>query len=463
MIKTTNETKAEICDLHVVLTHSGEWPSELTEFKPIESQLDYSKDVDSVLINQPHRDIKNVLILSSKHQPVIDKQTQHKIHGIITNAIQSTKSKVTYLKDTSAIDRELFAADVLTSAYDYKHSVSFSPQVVLVYGCEDENADHQFDKGMKLGGGIKLAMELGNTPANICTPKYLEEEAMMWDAELVNVRIITEETLDVMGAGAFVSVSKGSVERGSMIIIEYNNSPDPNSQPGVIVGKGVTFDTGGISLKPSSKMHEMKFDMLGAAAVLGTMDAIINRRDPIHVVAIVGACENMPSAYATKPGDVVTSLSGQTIEVLNTDAEGRMVMCDCITYAQLNYDPKFIIDIATLTGACAAALGDHASGIFSNNKEFVDQLVADGDDLGERLWELPCWDEYDEQLKSNVADMANIGSPGAGASTAACFLKRYVAPEINWAHIDIAGTAWIGGQSTGVGVKTLLNACLTLT
>ena len=244
----------------------------------------------------------------------------------------------------------------------------------------------------------------------------------------------------------------------------YYEGGNPNEPPVVLIGKAVTFDSGGISLKPSSGMDEMKFDMCGGASVMGVMQALIFSQLRINVIGLIPAVENMPSGSATKPGDIITSMSGQTIEVLNTDAEGRLILCDSLTYSA-KFKPAAVVDIATLTGACVMALGKHASGLLSNDEELADELLTSGTEAGDRAWRLPLWNDYDKQLKSNFADMANIGGREAGTITAACFLARYT-KTIRWAHLDIAGTAWLSGAkkgATGRPVPLLMNYLRRLT
>lgn len=246
--------------------------------------------------------------------------------------------------------------------------------------------------------------------------------------------------------GSLLSVSAGSAEEAKLILIEYKGAA-VSSQPHVLVGKGVTFDSGGISLKPGASMDEMKFDMCGAASVIGTLATVAELKLPVNVVGIIGAVENMPGSKATKPGDIVTSMSGKTIEVLNTDAEGRLVLCDALTYAE-RYKPRSVIDIATLTGAAVATFGSHVNALLSNNDDLADSLLKCGEQCLDRAWQLPLWEEYQEQLKSNFADIANIGGPRAGTITAACFLSRF-AEKYKWAHLDIAGSAWDSGDQKG--------------
>ena len=301
--------------------------------------------------------------------------------------------------------------------------------------------------GAALDKGLTLAKDLGNEPSNVCTPTYLLNQARkMARSKEVTLTALDEKKMLSLGMGAFMSVSQGSDQPGKMIILRYNGGKKDEA-PIALVGKGITFDTGGISLKPPPGMDEMKFDMCGAAAVLGATKAAIEAKLPINIVTVVAAAENMPSARATRPGDIVTSASGQTIEILNTDAEGRLVLCDALTHVQ-NYKPKAIIDVATLTGACIMALGSHASGLFANDDELADAITEAGEASGDRSWRLPLWDEYQTGLNTNFADMANVGGRGAGSVTAACFLSRFVKGQ-KWAHMDIAGSSFHQGGAKG--------------
>jgi leucyl aminopeptidase len=301
--------------------------------------------------------------------------------------------------------------------------------------------------GNALDSGMALTKDLGNEPPNVCTPLYLLAEARkMGRNPKVKVSHLDEKKMLAMGMGAFMAVSQGSDNPGRMIIINYTGGPK-NQAPIALVGKGITFDTGGISLKPPPTMDEMKYDMGGAAAVLGATKAAIEAKLPINLLTIVAAAENMPSGGATRPGDIVTTSSGKTVEILNTDAEGRLVLCDALTHAQ-TFKPRTIIDVATLTGACIMALGSHASGLFANDDALADDLLDAGQDTGDRNWRLPLWDDYQAGLSSNFADMANIGGRGGGSVTAACFLSRFV-DDTPWAHLDIAGSAFYPGANKG--------------
>jgi leucyl aminopeptidase len=302
--------------------------------------------------------------------------------------------------------------------------------------------------GLAIAHGMDFARDLGNTPANVCTPSHLAAEARKLgeDYPAVKVQVLERAEIEALGMGSFLSVTRGSDEPPRFLVLEYQNSPK-KAKPFVLVGKGITFDTGGISLKPALDMDHMKYDMCGAAAVLGTMRAIAEINAPINLVVLVPTCENMPSGRATKPGDVVTSMSGQTIEVLNTDAEGRLILADALTYAE-RYDPEAVVDVATLTGAMVIALGHVACGIFSNSDTLARGLLQAGDDAYDRGWQLPLWDDYAEGLASNFADVANIAGRAGGSITAACFLWRF-AKKYDWAHLDIAGVAYREGKDKG--------------
>ncbi|NCF33658.1 MAG: leucyl aminopeptidase [Proteobacteria bacterium] len=301
--------------------------------------------------------------------------------------------------------------------------------------------------GNALDAGLQLAKDLGNEPPNICNPNYLLAQARkMGKAANVRVSQLDEKKMTELGMGAFMAVSQGSDEPGRMIIIQYSGGKKTDA-PVALVGKGITFDTGGISLKPPPGMDEMKFDMCGAASVLGVTKAVIEAGLPINLLTIVAAAENMPSGRATRPGDIVKTSSGKTVEILNTDAEGRLVLCDALTHA-LTFKPKAIVDVATLTGACIVALGSHASALYANNDELADDLLAAGDNANDRSWRMPLWDDYQSSLNSNFADMANVGGREAGSVTAACFLSRFV-EDVSWAHLDVAGSAFHGGARKG--------------
>ncbi len=309
-----------------------------------------------------------------------------------------------------------------------------------------EQAVHE---GLAVAAGVKLARDLGNLPPNICNPAHLAERARQLGQAYpgLAVRVLERDAMQDLGMGALLAVAQGSSQTPRLIALEHRGG-DPDAKPVALVGKGVTFDSGGISLKPGADMDQMKFDMCGAASVLGVMAAVAALALPLNVVGVIAAVENMPSGTAARPGDVVTSLSGQTIEILNTDAEGRLVLCDALTWTEQIYEPAALIDIATLTGACVIALGNHPHGLFSNHPPLAHDLLDAGRRAFDRAWELPLWDEYQEGLDSNFADMANVAGREGGAITAACFLWRFTR-KLHWAHLDIAGTAWKTGKAKG--------------
>ena len=298
-----------------------------------------------------------------------------------------------------------------------------------------------------IANGVDMAKDLGNLPGNHCTPTYLADTAKKMARELgLKAEVLDARQMQALKMGALLSVARGSDQPPKLIVLRYQGA-GPKVPPIALVGKGITFDTGGISLKPAPEMDEMKFDMCGAASVLGAMRAVAELKLKINLVVVVPTTENMPGGRATKPGDVVASMSGQTIEILNTDAEGRLILCDALTYVQ-RFKPATVVDVATLTGACVIALGHHHSGLFSPSDALAAELQDAGRDIGDSCWRMPLDEEYQEQLKSPFADMANIGGRPAGSVTAACFLSRF-AKGYDWAHLDIAGTAWKSGANKG--------------
>ncbi len=302
-------------------------------------------------------------------------------------------------------------------------------------------------RGLAIAHGMDLARDLGNLPGNICTPTHLAERAQALAQELgFKCEVFDRAKLEELKMGSFLSVTNGSDQPPKFIVLEYFGGPK-KQKPLVLVGKGITFDSGGISLKPGNDMDQMKFDMCGAASVLGAFRAVAELKAKVNLIGLVPTCENMPNGKATKPGDVVRSMSGQTIEVLNTDAEGRLILCDALTYAE-RYEPAAVVDIATLTGAMVIALGHIACGVFSNSDSLGRALLNAGEDAFDRGWQLPLWDDYQEALNSNFADFANIGGRAGGSITAACFLSKF-AKKFDWAHLDIAGVAWKEGKEKG--------------
>lgn len=306
--------------------------------------------------------------------------------------------------------------------------------------------------GQAIVKGVETAKKLANAPGNICTPAYMAKKAetLAKTHRSLKTTVLEKKQIEELKMGAFLAVTKGSEEPPKFIILEYHGTPK-KQKPIVLIGKGITFDSGGISIKPSEHMDEMKFDMSGAAAVIGTLSAVAELKLPLQIVGLIPCCENLPDGRATKPGDIVTSLSGQTIEVLNTDAEGRLILCDALTYSE-RYHPEVVIDVATLTGACVVALGQHASGLFTSDEQLAEDLLNAGHQANDKTWRLPLWEVYQEQIDSNFADMTNTGGREGGSITAACFLWRF-AKKLRWAHIDIAGVAWNRGKEKGATGK----------
>lgn len=307
--------------------------------------------------------------------------------------------------------------------------------------------------GRAIAHGMRRTRELGNLPPNICTPLYLAEVARQMAQELthVSVEVLDRAQMQELGMGALLGVARGSANPPQLIVMRYQGSRE--RKPVVLVGKGVTFDTGGISIKPAAGMDEMKYDMCGAASVFGAIEASARLGLPVDLIGIVPAVENMPDGDASRPGDVVTTMSGITVEVLNTDAEGRLILCDALTYAR-RFEPHTVIDIATLTGACIVALGKHASGLMSKHDDLASELIAAGDEVHDRAWRLPLWDDYQTQLETSFADIANIGGKNAGAITAGCFLARFT-EGLRWAHLDVAGSASDEGRKGGATGRPL--------
>jgi leucyl aminopeptidase len=334
--------------------------------------------------------------------------------------------------------------------------------ILGVSGKQARGLDAALVRGIAIGEGVDFARDLGNLPPNICTPAYLAEQARaLGRSHKLKVSVLERRDMEKLHMGSLLSVSNGSRQPPKLITLEHRGGPK-QQKPVVLVGKGITFDTGGISLKPAAEMDEMKYDMSGAGSVLGTIRAAAAMKLPLNVVGVIPTTENMPGGHATRPGDIVTSMSGQTIEILNTDAEGRLILCDALTYSE-RFEPAAVIDIATLTGACVIALGHVTSGLFANDDKLAHEILAAGQTSWDRAWHMPAWEDYQEQLRSNFADMANIGGRPAGSITAACFLARF-AKKFKWAHLDIAGTAWKSGRekgSTGRPVPLLTQFLMT--
>ena len=422
---------------------------------------DLKQEVGSVTVVHGDITFNRVMLVRTGSAKQFDAEALIKIVGRVSNTISSLNVKKVLLPieqffnehicanaGTEFIVRELINSSYVVNSLKTSKKPTPSIQTIIQYKGE---ALKEVKSGMLHGSavadGANLTKDLGNLPPNICTPTYLANIAKdIAKRHGMKAKIFDKKQIEQLKMGSFLSVAKGSREAPKFITIEHNLGPK-KQKPIVLVGKGITFDAGGISIKPSPDMDEMKYDMGGAASVLGVMETIGILKLPINIVALIPSCENLPDGLALKPGDIVTSMSGQTIEVLNTDAEGRLILCDALTYAE-RYNPEVVIDVATLTGACVIALGHHATAIFSNHDPLADELKAASNISLDKAWHMPLWKEYEPQLNSNFADMANIGGRPAGSITAACFLSKF-AKKYHWAHLDIAGTAWKSGKDKG--------------
>ena len=390
-------------------------------------------------------------------------QQENCTNAIITLPLEETSAETHY----SLIRETALYAENAVYRFDACKSKPSKQKLVgkitlITAGIDDQLAKKAVAHGKAIADGMKLARDLSNLPGNVCTPSYLATKAQKLAKKQTkfSCKILDEKEMQKLKMDSLLSVSRGSRQPAKLIIMEHKGGKK-DQQPVVLVGKGLTFDAGGISLKPPGKMDEMKYDMCGSASVFGALQACADLKLPLNVVGIIPSSENMPDGDANKPGDIVTSMAGLTIEVLNTDAEGRLILCDALTYAE-RYNPAVVIDIATLTGACIVALGHHTSGLMANNQKLADELIEAGNQADDKAWQLPLGDEYQKQLKSNFADIANIGGPAAGSITAGCFLSRFT-EEYTWAHLDIAGTAWQSGHNkgaTGRPVPLLVNYLL---
>ncbi|MFJ4347068.1 leucyl aminopeptidase [Pseudomonas sp. NPDC089401] len=408
---------------------------------------------------------ERVLLVGSGKDEALGDRAWRKLVGSVAGVLKGLNGSdaVLALDDIAVNNRDahygkyrLLAETLLDSEYvfDRFKSQKAEPRALKkVTLLADKAGVAEVERAVKhasaIATGMAFTRDLGNLPPNLCHPSFLAEQAKdLGKAHKgLKVEVLDEKKIKDLGMGAFYAVGQGSDQPPRLIVLNYQGAKKAD-KPFVLVGKGITFDTGGISLKPGAGMDEMKYDMCGAASVFGTLRAVLELQLPINLVCLLACAENMPSGGATRPGDIVTTMSGQTVEILNTDAEGRLVLCDTLTYAE-RFKPQAVIDIATLTGACIVALGSHTSGLMGNNDELVGQLLDAGKRADDRAWQLPLFDEYQEQLDSPFADMGNIGGPKAGTITAGCFLSRF-AKAYNWAHMDIAGTAWIsGGKDKG--------------
>jgi len=455
-------------DIHLIgvfdnkqITHLDKWISKST-YSLIETNFtnnnftgklgdhrtfdDLDNNIQILFFGLGNKEKFNPIIFNNAINLIIKKiiSTKTKILSINTENMISNKAKTSYEMLITAIENAKYK-------YSHKKEKEIVNLKTCIFSSKSIVNTKKFSEYIKIGkalsNGISLAKDLGNTPPNICTPLFLSNEAKKLKKvnKQLKVSVIEEKKMKTLGMEAFLAVSKGSKEPGKIVTIEY--MPVKRKPPIVLVGKGITFDTGGISIKPSANMDEMKFDMSGAGSVLGTIRACAEMRIKTNIVGVIACSENMPGSQATRPGDVVKSMSGITIEILNTDAEGRLVLCDAITYAK-KYKPKYMIDMATLTGACLVGLGKYPSGLFANNQKLAELIKKSAENTGDRVWQLPLYDDYFKELKTNFADIQNIGGRYGGAITAAAFLAKFT-EGIKWAHLDIAGTAWEVGANKG--------------
>ncbi|MEY3666699.1 MAG: hypothetical protein RL572_239 [Pseudomonadota bacterium] len=420
---------------------------------------------DTLLLHPQSGQAKRILLVGCGDADALDARSYRKAVSAAIKAVLKTTAKdaVFTLAELPLKDRDIAWATTLlvqecdAAAYQYDQTKSkkkpeYALKSIAVSAASAETRKAQTEAvklGASIGLGVATTRELGNLPGNICTPTYLADVAVKLAGHYksISTKVLSEAQMKKLGMGSLLSVSAGSAQEAKLIVMEYKGAAKADSKPVVLVGKGITFDTGGISLKPGLAMDEMKYDMCGAASVIGTLTAIAELDLKLNVVGVIAAAENMPGSKATKPGDIVTSMSGQTIEILNTDAEGRLVLCDALTYVE-RFKPRTVIDIATLTGAAVATFGDQTSALLSNNQELADELLRLSQHTLDFAWQLPLWEEYQSLLDSNFADIANIGGPRGGTITAACFLSRFT-KQYRWAHLDIAGTAWLSGAQKG--------------
>ncbi|GGE71563.1 cytosol aminopeptidase [Streptosporangium jomthongense] len=466
-------TKADC--LVVALPEKGDWPASTTEadsalgglISKLQKAGDISgKNAETSLIHLDDQPWGRLLIVGTGKDAERDSDKYRKALTAMMGVLKdgASKSAIVTLADTTVTGDESVSSELaklsligrtledqlyLFSDFKSEKPTARKLKKILVHASGTGKAQKEaFNLGLATGRGMNYTRDLGNMPPNICHPVWLAEQATEMAArhDCIKTEILDEKQMQELGMNTILAVGKGSTQPPRLIVMEYRGG-NAKDKPHVLVGKGITFDTGGISLKPGESMDEMKYDMGGSAAVFGAMQVLAETKPKINVVAVIAAAENMPDGGASRPGDIVTTLSGQTVEILNTDAEGRLVLCDALTYVK-KYDPAAVIDLATLTGACIIALGHHATGLLANNDELANELLAAGERASDKAWRLPLWEEYQSQLDSNFADMANIGGRPAGTITAACFLSRFT-KDYRWAHLDIAGTAWHSGKAKG--------------
>ncbi|PVX39811.1 aminopeptidase A [Pasteurella langaaensis DSM 22999] len=421
---------------------------------------------------------QRILLVGAGKQGEISERQFKQINQKAFQAIKGSAAKtlVNALTDVQIKGRDLYwairfavetidAENYVFDAFKSKKADTIKLEEII-FPVESEEANRAIQHASAVAFGVKSARDVANCPPNVCNPKYLAEQAktLAKQTALIKTTVLGEKEMAELGMQAYLGVSQGAQNEAQLSVMEYKNHPNPDAKPIVLVGKGLTFDAGGISLKPAADMDEMKYDMCGAASVYGVMNALAQLQLPLNVIGVMAGCENLPDGNAYRPGDILTTMNGLTVEVLNTDAEGRLVLCDTLTYVE-RFEPECVIDIATLTGACVVALGQHNSGLVSTDDELAAQLFQASQQTQDKAWRLPLSEEYQEQLKSPFADLANIGGRWGGAITAGAFLSNFT-KKYRWAHLDIAGTAWLQGANKGatgrpVGLLTqfLINQC----
>ena len=414
-----------------------------------------------LLHHVPQLDCKRLIIVGCGKQQELNERNYQKIYQRLWQTLKElpVSEAVSYLTDLQIKGRNLywnvrFAIETLEHGnYQFDNFKQQKAPAIklqkLLFSTDDATAEQAICHAQAIAHGMRATRDLANQPPNICNPAYLAEQAQALAAKSnkVSVEILDEAQMAELGMQAYLAVSRGATNPAYLSLIKFNNAPNPDAKPIVLVGKGLTFDAGGISLKPAADMDEMKYDMGGAASVFGTMTALIELDLPLNVIGVLAGCENLPDGNAYRPGDILTTMNGLTVEVLNTDAEGRLVLCDTLTYVE-RFAPQAVIDIATLTGACVVALGQHNSGLLSEDDALATELAQAATQSHDKAWRLPISDEYREQLKSPFADLANVGGRWGGASTAGAFLSHFT-KAYPWAHLDIAGTAWLQGANKG--------------
>jgi leucyl aminopeptidase len=421
------------------------------------------KNAETLLINNiPHAGIERIVLVGFGEAGKVTRKLYRKALAAAIKTVKDSKVKIATAAlldiEVENVDREWQARQIVEVFNDNLYLYNATKQCdnppelqqlrIVADSWHQSQAERGLQQGIAIAKGVELSKQLADLPGNICTPSYLAEQAFILAGqhEKLSCEVLEESDMQALGMGAFLSVSRGSRQPAKLISFSYQGG-ESNAKPIVIIGKGLTFDAGGISLKPGLGMDEMKYDMCGGAGVFGVLLVASLLSLPLNIIGLVPSSENLPDGDANKPGDILTSMSGKTIEVLNTDAEGRLLLCDTLTYAK-RFNPEVVIDLATLTGACIVALGRFPSGLFGNDDSLCAELTGAGETACDSVWRMPVWEEYQEQLKSNFADLANIGGPDGGSITAACFLSKF-AEDFRWAHLDIAGTAWRTGANKG--------------